>query len=255
LYERCLADAAARVRESRAAHVRFATHLSYALADGGRIDQAATLLEEVAAEPDSDPYNRVRVEWSLGRLHVMQGRSEDALTHMGNAIRLLEGTEDTLQRARAELMCAEICAWEGWDERAAEHLARCTPLRDGADADDLGAVRALDALLAIQRDDREAAEAHVLAALQLLGESAFGRPLACLALVHVHAAAGALDDARHAYEEGLATLRAAQMWPQAVQLAHAWAAELNAVGQGADATAVRTAAQGFERRVRAPATR
>jgi transcriptional regulator with XRE-family HTH domain len=255
LYERCLADAAGRVRETRAAQVRFATHLSYALADGGRLEQAATLLEGLTADPDPDPYSRVRLEWALGRLHAMQGDPEEALAHMGRAIHLLESTEDDLQRARAELVCAEICAWQGWDERAVEHLSRCTPLREGVDADDVGAVRALDALLAIRRGDREAAEAHVLAALQLLGESAFGRPLACLALLLVHASAGALDDARHAYDEGMATLEAAQMTPDAVQLSRAWATELERAGETAEATAVRGRAQELERRLRAPATR
>jgi transcriptional regulator with XRE-family HTH domain len=253
LYERCLSSAVERVQASRAARVRFATHLSNALADGGRIDEAAGLLDEVAAEPDTDAYSRVRVEWSLARLHVMQGRSERALASMATAIALLEETEDELQRARAELMCAEILAWDGQDERAAEHVARCDALRHGVDADDLGALYAVEALIAVRQGDRERAEAFVLQALQILGGSAFGRPLACLALLHIHLAAGALGDARHAYEEGLVALELAQMWPQATRFCRDWAQAQEELGQSAEAAAARTRALAFERRTVTPA--
>jgi hypothetical protein len=69
----------------------------------------------------------------------------------------------------------------------------------------------------------------------------------------VHAAAGALADARHAFEDGLATLERAQMWPQAAQLARAWAEALDGAGEPAEATAARAQAAAFERRLAAPA--
>jgi tetratricopeptide (TPR) repeat protein len=121
------------------------------------------------------------------------------------------------------------------------------------DADDLGALYAVEALIAVRQGERERAEALVLQALQILGGSAFGRPLACLALLHIHLAAGALGDARHAYEEGLVALELAQMWPQATRFCRDWAQAQEELGQSAEAAAARTRALAFERRTVTPA--
>lgn len=237
LYERCLDEVIAK-GDDASNRIRYATHLSFALADSGRIDRAAEVLEAVVDAP-TDAYSRVRVQWSLARLTVMQGRDRTALRHMQSAIALLEATEDSLHLARAELMCAEILVWSGDNERAVQHVARCEPLVRLAEPHDAGALRALQAILAARRGELDAAEAHVLAALQLIGESGFGRPLACLALVLVHGQKGALPDARHAFEDGLASLEDGQMLPQVAPFCAEWARILEDAGEPAEAATVR----------------
>jgi tetratricopeptide (TPR) repeat protein len=181
----------------------------------------------------------------------MEGRYDDAVVHGDRVIVLLEGTEDSLQRARAELLCAEILLWDGSDERAAEHAARCGALVGAANNDDLGALRATEALLAMRRGDPTEAEALALAALHLLGESGFGRYFACLALALVHLEAGALEDGIHAYESGLAALERAHMRQQAASYCREWAEALEAAGELREAEAVRATAASFAVRERA----
>jgi len=245
LYERCLDEVIANDADD-SNRIRYATHLSYALADSGQIDRAAEVLDAVVDAP-TDAYSRVRVQWSLARLTVMQGRDRTALRHMQAAIALLEATEDSLHLARAQLMCAEIYVWAGEDERAQPHIEHAEALVRLAEPHDAGALRALQAVVAARAGELDEAERHVLAALQLIGDSGFGRPLACLALVLVHAKRGALTDARHAFEDGIASLEAAGMGAQVGPFCAAWADALDEAGEHVEATAVRARAVELQR--------
>jgi transcriptional regulator with XRE-family HTH domain len=249
LYERCVGGAAARIDAARSARVRFATHLSYALVDDGQFGRATDLLDTVAAEPEPDAYSRVRLAWSQARLDATLGRLSDARTHLDVAIALLAETEDTLQLARAEVFYTEMLLWDGLDDLAEQHLARAAALKSTADANEVGVLRGLEALIAVRRGDLDGAAEHVLAALQLIGDSDFGRPIACLALALVHLANDALADARHAHEEGLASIARTHIWSQAVISCTVWADALEDHGLTVDAAEARLAAARFAERV------
>jgi transcriptional regulator with XRE-family HTH domain len=249
LYERCVGGAAARIDAARSARVRFATHLSYALVDDGQFGRATELLDTVAGEPQPDAYSRVRLAWSQARLDATLGRLPDAREHLDVAIGLLAETEDTLQLARAELFYTETLLWDGLDELAEPHLARAAHLEGAADSNEVGVLRGLEALVAVRRGDLDAAEEHVLAALQLIGDSDFGRPIACLALALLHLANDSLADARHAHEEGLASIARTHIWSQAVTSCTVWADALAECGLAADAADARRAAALYAERV------
>jgi transcriptional regulator with XRE-family HTH domain/predicted negative regulator of RcsB-dependent stress response len=249
LYERCVGSAAARIEGARSARIRFATHLSYALSDDGQFERATALLDTVASEPSADAYSRIRLAWAQARLDAILGRPTEACAHLDTAIGLLSETEDELQRSRAEFTYAEILVMEGQDDEAAAHLERATGIEGAADAAEVGKLRALKALVAIRRGDRDDAAEHVLAALQLMGDTDFGRPVACLALALVHLAGDALPDARHAFEEGIASCVRTQSWTHAVALCSMWADALEEYGLSADAAAARMAAARYAERV------
>ena len=73
LYERCLSRLAAEAQDDASARVRFATHLSYALSNLGRFQEAREVLTDLTASTDAllDPYARIRLYWSLARLAAM----------------------------------------------------------------------------------------------------------------------------------------------------------------------------------------
>src|SRR5262249_59420323 len=96
--------------EDVASQIRYATFLSYALADSGEYERAADVVREALARADDgvDPYTRVRLYWSLARLRAMEGNSAEALEYIRSAIALLKATDDTLTLARAYLLAAGV---------------------------------------------------------------------------------------------------------------------------------------------------
>src|SRR5437868_1902824 len=110
LFETCLERVTAAVPADTAAQIRYATFLSYALADTGDYERAADVVHDALARADDaiDPYTRVRLYWSLARLQAMDGRSAEALDYIRSAIALLKATDDTLTLARAYLLAAGV---------------------------------------------------------------------------------------------------------------------------------------------------
>src|SRR5262245_34049850 len=106
LFEDCLARVREDVPEDYALAIRYATFLSYALTDAGDYGRAATVVRDALdlADDGTDPYTRVRLYWSIGRLRVIEGNSSEALEYIRNAIALLQATDDTLTLARAHLL-------------------------------------------------------------------------------------------------------------------------------------------------------
>src|SRR4029077_10382739 len=88
IFEECLDRVRADVPEDRGIAIRYATFLSYALTDAGEYDRAASVVRDALAlaEDQTDPYTRVRLYWSLGRLRVIEGNSSEALDYIRNAI-------------------------------------------------------------------------------------------------------------------------------------------------------------------------
>jgi len=109
LFERALEETMHEAPGDHAAQIRYATYLSFALTDLGELARAQAVVTQVMARTDAavaDPYTRVRLYWSLGRIAHEQARPAEALEHFRRAVALLELTEDTLHLARAHLSAA-----------------------------------------------------------------------------------------------------------------------------------------------------
>jgi tetratricopeptide (TPR) repeat protein len=108
----------------RSAYIRFATFLSFALADLGDLAGARAAIADALAHSDdaTDPYTRVKLYWSQARLAAIDGEFRAARRNIGRAIALLETTEDSRHLARAHLLNAEILLASGQTQDAAAHL-------------------------------------------------------------------------------------------------------------------------------------
>jgi tetratricopeptide (TPR) repeat protein len=108
----------------------------------------------------TDPYTRVRLHWSLGRISIEQAKPHAALESFRRAIALLEATEDTMHLARAHMACAEATMMSPQSHDAAiRHLAEAERLLGSRpDTDDLAVVRRLQATCATSVGDYGEAE-------------------------------------------------------------------------------------------------
>ncbi len=124
LFRRCVDEALAADPVSSVAATRFATYLSYVLADMGAVEEAREAVE-IALEQgreNADPYTTIRLFWSRARLAAYEGDYYVARIAITRAIGLLEATEDTSHLARAHLLAAEIALWAENAVEAGEHL-------------------------------------------------------------------------------------------------------------------------------------
>jgi transcriptional regulator with XRE-family HTH domain len=172
LFERCLDQVREEVPEDRTIAIRYATFLSYALTDAGEYDRAAQTVRDALslADDDSDPYTRVRLYWSLGRLRVIEGNAAEALDYIRNAIALLNATDDTLTLARAHLLAAGAELRAAAAGPARHHLDQAELLLGPQPrAEDLGMLRTGQSQLAALEDDSDQAVERARDALALLG--------------------------------------------------------------------------------------
>jgi tetratricopeptide (TPR) repeat protein len=171
LFEHALAELSQMEPDNRAAEVRYATYLSYALTDLGDIERARTVLADLWARSVQveDRYTRVRLYWSLGRVAVEEGKPLAALDSFRRAIALLEATEDSIHLARAHTACAEAVLEAGdAPADASRHLTEAERLLEGQAAPaDLAVIRRLQAVVAMHRGDPVAAATHARAAIEL----------------------------------------------------------------------------------------
>ena len=162
LLEGGLEELAAVAPEDRTTRIRFSTYLSYALTDLGELTRARAVVSQALfdSEEDADPYTRVRLYWSLGRIAIEHANSRGALDSFRRAIALLEATEDTLHLARAHMACAEAGMISGdHNEIAGRHLDEASRLLGPrADPDDLAVLRRLQALSAMYAGEYDQAE-------------------------------------------------------------------------------------------------
>jgi tetratricopeptide (TPR) repeat protein len=153
LFEQGLEQLERLAPEDLATRIRFSTYLSYALTDLGELQRAKAVVAKIIASSEAsmtDPYTRVRLYWSLGRISIEQAKPQAALESFRRAIALLEATEDTRHLARAHMACAEatMMSPEGHDG-AVRHLAEAERLLGNRpDTDDLAVVRRLQATCA-----------------------------------------------------------------------------------------------------------
>jgi len=174
LFERCLDEVRASGDANTAAHVRFATDLSYALTDLGFFERANTVLDEALeqAEALEDPYTRVRLYWSIGRLETLRGQAGAGLESLRRAIALLEATEDVLHLAKTHLLCAWSFNGSGRAQEARPHLERAERLfGPQADGLDRAYVRTEQAKCAAELGQADDAVAYAQDALDVLGNA------------------------------------------------------------------------------------
>lgn len=103
----------------------------------------------------ADPYSRVRLYWSLGRVAREQDKPLVALGHFRRAVALVEATEDSLQLARGYLSVAAAAIESGQDPhesaRQVEQADRLLGLHP--EPADLSVVRLLQAQQALHAGD------------------------------------------------------------------------------------------------------
>jgi tetratricopeptide (TPR) repeat protein len=174
LFERCLDEVRESGEANTAAHVRFATDLSYALTDLGFFERANTVLDEALeqAEALEDPYTRVRLYWSIGRLETLRGQAGTGLESLRRAIALLEATEDVLHLAKTHLLCAWSFNGSGRAQEARPHLERAERLfGPQADRLDRAYLRTEQAKCSAQLGEADDAVAYARDALDVLGDA------------------------------------------------------------------------------------
>lgn len=256
LLERCLAEVRTRAPEDVAAEVRFASYLSYALADLRDLSAARQVVQGALARAEgaADPYSKIRLYWSLARLSLMEGKPRLALRQIHGAIGLLEATEDTRQLARAHLFCGETLLDEGDAEGAVPHLVQAErALGESGDAADLGWLWSEQARQKTLSGDHAEAAELARRALEILKDS---DPLklarAHAALAQAYAAAGSLDDAHAEYQRSVNLFAHESLWQEAASTSRAWAQSLRAAGRDQEAFEVLDRAAEYAARVPAP---
>ncbi len=173
IFEECLARVRADVPEDRAIHIRYATFLSYALTDANEFERAAEVVRDALSHSDdqTDPYTRVRLYWSLARLNVLNGRSNEALEYIRSAIALLKATDDTLTLGRAHILAAGAELRRGDGDEAQRNLEQAERLFGAtAQPEDLGMLRTGQSRLAALEGEADTAVERAREALALLGE-------------------------------------------------------------------------------------
>ena len=249
LLERCLTEVREQAPDDVASEVRYATFLSYALAEVGESDRAQKVIEDVLrrAQTIADPYARVRMYWSRGRQGVERDQLAFALTQLRKAISLLEATEDTLQLGRAHLSCAEIFTEHGRTTEAVEHLRLAERLLGPSlHVEDLAQLRTEQARQAVRLGDADQAIARAREALELLGEAQpIQRARALTALGDALSRRGETDAAGGAFSRAAELFESERRHQEAAATCRAWGAVLRQAGRGDEALDVLDRAAAF----------
>jgi transcriptional regulator with XRE-family HTH domain len=239
LFEQCLQDVEEASPDDVAIQIRYATFLSYALVDAGEYERAADVVREALARAgdDADPYTRVRLYWSLARLHVLEGRAMQALDNIRNAIALLEVTDDTLMLGRAHILAAgaDIRRKDAADART--HLEQAEKLLavSGQPADTAMIAIGRSGIAALEGKADEAVE-RARDALALLGDYHGGEQgTAVHALARGLALQGDEAAAGDAYRRAIDLLTVHSRRHDAAEAALEWGTFLRGWGRESDA--------------------
>jgi transcriptional regulator with XRE-family HTH domain len=124
LLERCLDEIAQEMPRDGAARARIALELGSTLTELGDGERAGSVLDAALEGLDAldDPYERVRLYWSLARLSDAQGSKALALDYARRAVALLEATDDAIHLAQAHLRYGRILASRGRTDEAGRHF-------------------------------------------------------------------------------------------------------------------------------------
>jgi tetratricopeptide (TPR) repeat protein len=237
LFERSLGEATRKAPDDAAMQVRFATYLSYALADLGELGRAESVMSDALdrAGDAADPYTRVRLYWSLARLSELEGKSTAALEYVRRAIALLETTEDTLHLARAHVLCAWIMGSQGKD--AERHLVIAEQLfGPRPDREDLALLRIEQARRAVLVEDGDTAVQRAQEALELLGrQHGAEQGAAWWAYADGLALRSDADKSNEAYGKAVDLMAKNRSWREAAQACRAWGKMLRNAGRESEA--------------------
>ena len=201
LFERGLEQLAELAPTDHGTRVRFSSYLSFALTDLGELQRArAVVMESLSSDSIelADPYTRVRLHWSLGRLSIEQSKPQAALESFRRAVVLLEATEDTLHLSRAHINCAQALIDAHETGEASTHIEQAERLLGPMPAaDDLAIVRGMQAMCAARAGAFEDAERFGDEALELATElpNARGQIWWAIAEARVGAEKPGADDA------------------------------------------------------------
>jgi tetratricopeptide (TPR) repeat protein len=163
LFERGLAELSEVAPDDAGTRLRFSSYLSFALTDVGELQRARAVVSEALADStdSADPYTRVRLYWSLGRLTLEQSHPQAALESFRRAVALLEATEDTLHLARAHLNCTQALIDADDLSAATMHVERAERLLGPRPSDDdLAVVRLMQAMCAARSGNYDDAERY-----------------------------------------------------------------------------------------------
>ena len=241
--------------EIATARATLMTYLSYALSSLGEFARARELLLRVHEEQEqsADPYSQARLHWSLARLAKMEGKLPAALKHLRHSIALLESSEDSIHRARAQQLCAQVFNLDDQPERALEHLVLAEELFGaGIDTIDLGLIRAeqAKALATLGRGDEALPVSRE--SVELLEADPDFLASAWHALARAQAAHGETAEALVNYERAVERIAASPgEWREAVQACHGWATVLTESDDGEGAARVLARALEIERQATA----
>jgi transcriptional regulator with XRE-family HTH domain len=242
LLEDCLAQVRQSAPDQTAALVRYTTYLSNALTDMGELERAESALQDVLDDSSmlTDPHMRVRLYWGLGRVVAHQGNAAAALDYLRRAVAMLEATEDTVQLARAHLMCAWIFISSERAEEAGTHLEVAEKLLGpNPEPIDLAYLRTEQANRAVRLGLAEEAVTRARDALDVLGDSdPHERGSAWFALAEGHALAGRTADAEDAFRRAADLLEEHGRPGEAADALKAWARLLRAEHREAEANDV-----------------
>jgi tetratricopeptide (TPR) repeat protein len=242
LLENCLAEVRQSAPDQTAALVRYTTYLSNALTDMGELERAEHTLQDVLDDSTmiADPHMRVRLYWSLGRVVAHQGNTAAALDYLRRAVAMLEATEDTVQLARAHLMCAWIFISSARAEDAGPHLEVAEKLLGPhPEPIDLAYLRTEQAKRAVKLGTADEAVARAQEALDVLGDSdPHERGSAWFALAEGHVLAGRTDAAEEAFRRAADLLEEHGRPSEATDALKAWARLLRSAGREAEANDV-----------------
>jgi tetratricopeptide (TPR) repeat protein len=200
----------ARAEGDRAAHVRFASLLCYALTDQGKFDDAERALAEVreAGAGMEEPRIRALVEWAYARLRGEQGQTEIALEHARAALERLKPTEHTRFLALTHELVASLYNDLGRAEEALDLLREGWPLLiSSATPLQVAHYRIEEArALATLGQTEGAAALAMRVAAQLDGTHPGDAGRAYVLLAEIFDRVGDIARARQLYETGIALL-------------------------------------------------
>jgi tetratricopeptide (TPR) repeat protein len=199
LFEHSLRELNEATPADIAMRVRFSAYLSFALTDVGELQKARAVVGQALSTTSDavDPYTRVRLYWSLGRLSLEQSRPQIALENFRRAVALLEATEDSLHLARAHMNCAHALIDSEDLADAILHVEQAELLLGPRPAsDDLAVIRRMQATCAARTGAFEDAERYGREALELAVELPNEEGQVWWALAEARAGAGdRADDA------------------------------------------------------------
>jgi transcriptional regulator with XRE-family HTH domain len=239
LFERCLAEVEENEPENIAARVRYATSLSYALAETGAIERAQDVLTEIVEQSEelADTGMQVKLYWSLARLAFMRGQHSTALEYARRALALVEATEDTVQLGRAYLMCGVILVRQDRSEEALPQFEQAERLLGPRPSPtDFAYLRTEQAKAAVLLGRGREAAKRAREALDLLGETdPAERGAAWLALADGLSLEGEAPAAMEAFRRSTEALEAAGKLAEAAEAHRAWSRALRAAGRETEA--------------------